>query len=103
MAFRVDKQTLSDKLFVKECVHKNFNNVRRKADHHARNSMADKEYALQSDYEAKLEHVVYDNELKMVEDKFSNQTLSNELNAAKTSKEELCLRVAAVEFAYVEK
>jgi hypothetical protein len=47
MAFRVDKQTLSDKLFVKECVQYFFSNVWRKADCHARDSTVVKEYALQ--------------------------------------------------------
>jgi hypothetical protein len=102
MALRVDKQTLSDKLFVKECVNNKFSNVWRKADLHARDSMVVGEYALQSDYEAKLEHVAYEYDLKIVEDKFSIQTLSNELNAANNSKEELCQRVVATEIACVE-
>ena len=80
-----------------------FRNVLNKADGYARDSMFLRENALQSDYEAKLQHVVYEYELKMVEDKFSIQTLSNELNAANNSKEELCQRVAAVEFACAKK
>jgi uncharacterized membrane protein len=65
--------------------------------------MVVREYALQSNYEAKLEHVVYEYVLKTDEDKFSIQALSNELNAANNSKEEVCQRVAAVEFACTEK
>jgi hypothetical protein len=61
------------------------------------------ENALQSDYEAKLQHVVYEYELKMVEDKLSIQTLSNELNAANNYKEELNERVCAAEIACVQK
>ena len=61
--------------------------------------MAFREYALQSNYEGKLEKVVYEYYLKMVEDKFLIQTLSKELNAANNYKEELCQRVAAAEIA----
>ena len=53
-----------------------------KADGYAKDSMFLRENALHFEYEAKLEHVVHEYELKMVEDKFSIQILSNELNAA---------------------
>jgi hypothetical protein len=43
-------------------------------DGYARDSMFLRENALQSNYEAKLQHVVYEYELKMVEDMFSFQT-----------------------------
>ncbi len=39
IALRVHNQTLSDKLFVKECVHNFFRNVLNKADGYARHSM----------------------------------------------------------------
>ena len=65
--------------------------------------MALRENTLQSKYEAKLEHVVYEYELKMVEDEFSIKTLSNELNTANNSKEELCQRVVAAEIECVQK
>jgi hypothetical protein len=104
MALRVYKETLSDNLFVKECVQNIFRNVFNKADGYARVSMLPKENALQSDYEAKLQHaVIYEYELKMVEDIFLIQTLSNELNAANNSKEELYKRVCAAEIACVQK
>ena len=103
MALRKHNQTLSDKLFVKGCVQEIFSNVLNKADLHAKDSMFLRENALQSDYEAKLQHDVYEYELKMVEDKCSIQTLSNKLNAANNSKEELYQRVSTAEIACLQK
>ncbi len=60
-------------------------------------------HVLQSNYEEKLDKVVYEYDLKMVEDKFSIQTLSNEFNDANNTKEKLCQRVVAAEIACVEK
>jgi hypothetical protein len=77
MALREDNQTLLDKLFVKGCVQEIFRNVLNKADRYARDAMFLRENALQSEYEAKLQHVVYEYELKMVEDEFLIKTLSN--------------------------
>ena len=103
MALRVDKQTLSDKLFVKECVQEIFSNIRRKAERDAKDLIVVNLHVLQSNHEEKLAKVVYEYDLKMVEEKFSIQALSNELNAANNSKEEFCQRVVAAEIAYVEK
>ena len=74
-----------------------------KADLRARDSMILRENALQSDYKAKLQRVVDEYELKMVEHEFSIQTLSNELNRVSNSKEELNERVCAAEIACVQK
>ena len=71
MALRVDKKTLSDKLFVKYCVQNIFSNVWSKAERDAKDSMAVNLYVLQSDYEAKLDKVVYEYELKIVKDNCS--------------------------------
>ena len=74
-----------------------------KVDCYARDSMFLRENALHADYEAKLQHVVYEYELNMVEDTFSIQTLSNGLNAANNSKEKLYQRVRATEIACLQK
>ena len=58
---------------------------------------------LRVNYEEKMAKFVYEYDLKMIEDTFSIQALSNELNATNNSKEELCQRVAPDENAYVEK
>ena len=102
MALREEKKTLSDKLFVKDCVQKIFSNVWSKAERDAKASMAVKLYVLQSDYEAKLDKVVYEYELKMVEDNCSIQTMSNELSVVNNSKEELHKRHAAAKIACVD-
>jgi hypothetical protein len=47
--------------------------------------MVVKEYVLQSVYEGKMVKVVYEYDVKMVEEKLSIQTLSNALNAANNS------------------
>jgi hypothetical protein len=86
MALRVDKQTLSDKLFVKECAHELVSNVWRKAERDAKDFMAVNLHVLQSNYEEKLDKIVYESKLKMVEDNFSIQTLSNKFNAANNLK-----------------
>jgi hypothetical protein len=48
MAFRVENQTLSDKLVVKGCVQENFRYVLNKADRYARDALFLRENALQS-------------------------------------------------------
>ncbi len=103
MALRVDKKTLSDKFWVKDCVQNIFINVWSKAERDAKDSMVVNLYVLHSDYEAKLDKVVYEYELKMVEDNCSIQTMSNELSVVNNSKEELLQRVVAAEITCVQK
>ena len=101
MALRVHKKPLSEKMFVKEGEQENFSNVWSKAERDAKDSIVLREFVLQSDYEAKLGHVVYEHDLKMVEDQLLIQILSNELNAANNYKEEFCQRVAVAKIACV--
>jgi len=103
MALREEKKTLSDKLFVKECVQKIFSNVWSKAERDAKASMAVKLYVLQSDYEAKLDKDVYEYDLKMIEDKYALQNVTNELNNVNKSQAELHQRTAAAEILCAEK
>jgi hypothetical protein len=71
VALRKDIQTLKDKLFVKGWVQGIFSNVLNEADRHARDARIIRECALQSEYEAKLEHVVHEYELQLVENESS--------------------------------
>ncbi len=103
MALRVDKKTLSDKLFVKDCVQKIFSDVWSKAERDAKDSMVVKLYVIQSDYEAKLDKVVYEYELKMVEDNYSTQSMTTELNVVNNSQAELHQRTVAAEILCAEK
>ena len=73
------------------------------ADRHARDARIIRECALQSEYEAKLEHVVHEYESQLVENESSIQSLSNEINRANNSKEELNKRVCAAEIACIQK
>ena len=101
-ALRKDIQTLKDKLFVRGWVQGIFSNVLNEADRHARDARIIREYALQSEYEAKLEHDVHEYELQLVEKDSSIQSLSNEINRANNSKEELNERVCAAKIACIE-
>ena len=68
---------------------KKISNVLRKAERESKSFIVLNLHVLQSNYEEKLDKVVYEYDLNMVEDKFSIQTLSNELKLVNNSKEEL--------------
>jgi hypothetical protein len=76
IALRRDLQILSDKFIVKQCVQDIFSNVIMTSEFAATLGMAGNLRVLESNYEAKVDKFVYEYDMKMLEDKYTIESLS---------------------------